>query len=254
MAHIESQPYAAAPGERIVAVDHTTTRTGLHSRVSWGAVFAGVVIATALQLVLTVLGAAIGLTALDGEDSGKAFGIGAGLWALLVPLITLFVGGMTAGRLANVREKGDAFLHGALVWGVSLLLAAWLLGTGASRLIGSTLNLAGNVAGGAANAAGQVASRSDVNAADVQGADDRLRQEAAQRGVTEGEAQQRADSLRQQAGQVADKAQGVAAGGAWLALLALGLSLAAAALGATRAVPKHHATVTTTTTHRPATA
>src|SRR3954467_6211179 len=47
----------------------------LTSRVSWGAVFAGLVVATALQIVFTVLGAAIGLTALDGPDSGKAFGI-----------------------------------------------------------------------------------------------------------------------------------------------------------------------------------
>lgn len=253
MAGMDAQGYGATTVDRSVTVDRTAGWPGAHSRVSWGAVFAGVVIAVALQLVMTLLGAAIGLTALDGEDSGKAFGIGAGIWALLVPLVTMFVGGMTAGRLANVRDRTDGFVHGALVWAVALLLAAWLLGTGASRLIGSTLNLAGNVAGGAANAAGQVASRGDVDAGAVQGADDRVRQEAAQRGITEDSARRALDNVQQRAGQVADKAQGFAAGGAWLALLALGLSLLASVLGARRAVPQAQVAATTTT-HRTTTA
>lgn len=210
------------------------TRPGLLSRVSWGAVFAGLVIATALQVVLTVLGAAIGLTALDGQDSGKAFGIGAGIWALLVPLVTLFVGGLTAGRLAGLRDRGDAFVHGALVWGLSLLLATYLLGTGASRVLGGTLNLAGNLTGSAVSAAGSVASRPGLDAGDLKA---RAEQEARAQGVSEAEIAARSSRMQERAGEVADTAQAVAAGGAWLALLALGLSLAAAALGALRNVP-----------------
>src|SRR5215207_9504583 len=163
--------------------DRAAPLGGALSRVSWGAVFAGLVMATALQITLTVLGAAIGLTALDGEDSGKAFGIGAAIWALLVPLITLFVGGMTVGRLATVRDSLESFMHGALVWALSLLLATWLIGTGASRVLGGTLNLAGNLTGSAVTAAGQVASRPDLDASDVQGAGERARSEAAERGM-----------------------------------------------------------------------
>jgi hypothetical protein len=227
-----------------IAIQHSGTTAdrggyaGVLSRVSWGAVFAGLVLATALQVVLTVLGAAIGLTALDGADSGKAFGVGAGIWALLVPLITLFVGGMTAGRLANVRDRADGFIHGALVWGLSLLLATYLLGTGASRILGGTLSLAGNLTGGAVSAASNVASRSDLDAGDVQSARARAEAEARERGVTQQDVQNKVAEVRESAGEVADKAQSVAAGGAWLALLALGLSLAAAAFGALRGVPR----------------
>ncbi len=224
-----------------IGIQHSGTtadRPGVLSRVNWGAVFAGLVLATALQVVLTVLGAAIGLTALDGADSGKAFGVGAGIWALLVPLVTLFVGGMTAGRLANVRERADGFIHGALVWGLSLLLATYLLGTGASRILGGTLNLAGNLTGGAVSAAGNVASRPDLDAGDVQGVRDRAEAEARERGVTQQDVQNKVAEVRESAGDVADTAQAVAAGGAWVALLALGLSLAAAAFGALRGVPR----------------
>lgn len=249
-AGMDAHMHATGGPDRGIAVERTAGWSGVLSRVSWGAVFAGVVIATALQLVLTVLGAAIGLTALDGQDSGKAFGIGAGIWAVLVPLATLFLGGMTAGRLAGVRDKFEGFMHGALVWSVSLLMAAWLLGTGASRLIGSTLNLAGNVAGGAASTAGQVASRSDIDQGDLSQARERARQEAAERGITGDSVRSRVAEVRESAGEVADQAQGIAAGSAWLALLGLGLSLAAAVLGARKAVPRE-ATVRTTTTTRP---
>ena len=218
-------------------VDRSAGRPGAFSRISWGAVFAGLLIATALQVVLTVLGAAIGLTALDGEDSGRAFGIGAGIWALLVPLATLFVGGMTAGRLANVRDRADGFIHGALVWALSLLLATWMVGTGASKVLGGTLNLAGNLTGSAVSAAGNVASRSDLDAGDVAQARDRAMNEAQANGVTEQDVRAQANRVQESAGEVADKAQAVAAGGAWLALLALGLSLAAAAFGALRGLP-----------------
>jgi hypothetical protein len=232
------------------SADRGLSRLGALSRVSWGAVFAGLVIATALQVTLTVLGAAIGLTALDGPDSGKAFGVGAAIWALLVPLVTLFVGGMTAGRLANVRDRGDNFVHGALVWALSLLLAAYLIGTGASKILGGTLSLAGSLGGGAANAAGQLASRSDLDPSDIRQTANAVQDSAAAHGVTQEDVRARAAQVRQQAGQVADKAQGIAAGGAWLALLALGLSLAAAVLGARRALnPEHeHVRATTTTT------
>jgi hypothetical protein len=216
--------------------DRPTGWPGAISRVSWGAVFAGLVIATALQVVFTVLGAAIGLTALDGSDSGRAFGIGTAIWALLVPLVTLFVGGATAGRLAAVRDRSSGFIHGALVWGLSLLLAVWLLGTGASRVLGGTLNLAGNVAGSAVSTASDVAASGNV---DVEGARDRLESEAAERGISQQDVQNQAAQARERAGEIADTAQAAAAGGAWLALLALGLSLGAAALGALRTVPRH---------------
>ena len=51
------------------------------TRLSWGAIFAGVVIAVAIQLVLGILGTGIGLTMVDpveGTTPGAAgFGIGA---------------------------------------------------------------------------------------------------------------------------------------------------------------------------------
>lgn len=200
-------------------------RTGVFRHLSWGAVFAGFVVAVTLQITLTVLGAAIGLTALDGADNARAFGIGAAIWAILIPLVTLYIGGRVAGRSAHLHDTGDAVLHAALVWGLSVLLAVWLLGTGASRIVGGTLDFAGRTASGALSGAGAAIAGSDVTP-------EAARQAAAEQGITEEDARRQLEAAQQQAAQVAGQVQEGVAGGAWVALLALLLSLLAAVLGA----------------------
>ena len=67
------------------------------ARVSWGSIFAGAIIALATQLVLTLVGMAIGLATVSpasgGTPSGTALGLGATIWLLISSLISLFFGG-----------------------------------------------------------------------------------------------------------------------------------------------------------------
>lgn len=135
-------------------------RTGF--RLSMGAIVVGFVIATALQIVFSTLGAAIGFAAFDpGQgDSAGGLGIGAAIWFALTAIVSMFVGGMTTGRLAGVLNRSDGMLHGIAVWAFSTLLAVYLLGSGASRVLGGVTGFLGQTAasavGGAASGAGQV--------------------------------------------------------------------------------------------------
>ena len=101
------------------------------SRIGWGAVIAGFFIATVTQILLNALGVAIGLSAVDPqmEASGRAIGMGAGIWTLITTLISVFIGAWwPAGILPFVREeKGRckgcssgrfpfSFLFGLLRW------------------------------------------------------------------------------------------------------------------------------------------
>ena len=56
------------------------------ARISWGSIFAGAIIALATQLVLTLVGMAIGLAAVNpatgGTPSGTTLGLGATIWLL----------------------------------------------------------------------------------------------------------------------------------------------------------------------------
>ncbi len=133
-----------------VPVTHTHPVAEPTHRVSWAAVLAGVTVALVSQLLLGVLGIAIGASAIDPlheADPTRGLGTGAGIWFVLSGLISLFAGGWTAGRLAGIHRTVDSSLHGVLTWGVTTLFTFYLLTTGVGAIIG-----------GAARALGQGAS------------------------------------------------------------------------------------------------
>lgn len=121
-------------------------------RLSWGAVFAGLVTAIALQVVLTVLGLAIGLGAWDPSEGFGGIGTGVWVWALVSALASLFAGGVVTGRLAGILTPGDGALHGLLMWGLSLLVGLWLVGSGAGFVLGTAFDVIGSTVASAAGA------------------------------------------------------------------------------------------------------
>ena len=131
------------------------------ARLSWGAIFAGVVIAVAVQLVLGILGAGIGLTMVDpveGTTPGATgFGIGAGLYWLITTVLALGTGGYAAARVAGVQERFDALVHGLTVWGVTLILTLYLLTSAVGGIIGGAFRTVGTVAGAAGTTVGAAA-------------------------------------------------------------------------------------------------
>jgi hypothetical protein len=150
------------------------------TRLSWGSIFAGVVIAVAVQLVLGILGAGIGLTLVDpvqGTTPGAAgFGIGAGIYWLITTVLALGAGGYAAARVAGVHERFDALVHGLVVWGVTLILTLYLLTSAVGGIIGGAFRTVGAVAGAAGSTVGAAAPK----AASVAGIDEGdVRSEAA---------------------------------------------------------------------------
>ncbi len=157
----------AAADERLVGKTAT--------RLSWGAIFAGVVIAIAVQVVLGILGAGIGLTMVDpveGTTPGAAgFGIGAGIYWLITTVLALGAGGYAAARVAGVHERFDALVHGLVVWGVTLIVTLYLLTSAVGGIIGGAFRTVGAVAGAAGTTVGaavpQAAAIAGVDKGDV---------------------------------------------------------------------------------------
>ena len=145
-------------------------------RISWGAIFAGVVIAVAVQLVMGILGTGIGLSMVDpvqGSTPGAAgFGIGAGIYWLITTIVALGAGGYAAARMSGVTEKFDALVHGLVVWGVTLILTLYLLTSAVGGIIGGAFRTVGAVAGAAGSTVGaaapKVAQVAGVDETDVQ--------------------------------------------------------------------------------------
>ncbi|MDX5418416.1 MAG: hypothetical protein LPK14_03705 [Hymenobacteraceae bacterium] len=122
-------------------------------RISWGAVFAGLAVALVIQLTLSLLGLGIGVGSIDpAEEQNPMAGLGTGtlIWWVVSMLISLFVGGWVAGRLAGMPTAFDSILHGILTWSLFTLVSFYLLTTavgsvisGVGSIVGRTLSLAG---------------------------------------------------------------------------------------------------------------
>jgi hypothetical protein len=231
-------------------------RTGF--RLSWGAIFAGLFVALGVHLVLALLGVAIGFTVIDPATPGGAtagdVATGVGIWAAISGLIALFMGGTTTGRLAGILTRGDGALHGIVLWALTTIMLVWLIVSGLGFLLGGAFNVIGRTASAAVGAVGGVAPElaGPALTGAVRGEERQtlISEIAARTGLSQAEAanivgdaetraqqtrQQvaaQADTLQQRAPQIAQDVTDAASRGAWWALLALGLSLGAATLGA----------------------
>lgn len=153
-----STTYSNEPPFGGSAIDATSNLTAvtphLHRRISWGAIIGGVILVIAVQLLLSLLGAGIGLDTVNTNagttPNASSLGIGAGAWWVVTSIIALAFGGYVAAWLAGIELRWDGFLHGLITWGIATLLTVWLM----SSAIGSVIGGGASALGGIASAAG----------------------------------------------------------------------------------------------------
>ncbi len=108
--------------------------------VSWSAMFCGVVVAMALEGVLSFIGNAIGLQLVNPLNlaAARVPGTGSSLWTLGVPLGCLFVGGLIAGLLWSYHTTLDSVVMGLVVWS---LVGLFEVGLAAIMSFGAPANI-----------------------------------------------------------------------------------------------------------------
>ncbi len=187
-----------------------------HAHISWGAIFAGAVMALVSQLAFSLLGLGVGASAANpySDNPVGGLGLGAAVWTLLSVLISLFTGGYVAGRLAGMQRKQDSMLHGLVTFGLTSLLGFYLLTSGLGSLIGGAGSLVSSVvkqAGqavssaspGLMDAAKSKLADSGISTDDIQGQINQLLQQTGKPELQPGNLQNRAQGA-------ADQAQGTA--------------------------------------------
>ncbi|MEG4283205.1 hypothetical protein QUB68_08760 [Microcoleus sp. A006_D1] len=111
-----------------------------HDLVRWGPIFSGLVIAIATQLVLSALGAAIGLSNIANSGAPRSIagsvGTGVGIWSIISLLISLGVGGWVTARACGPMNRSTALLNGAILWATTLTIGSWLLANGVAGTFG----------------------------------------------------------------------------------------------------------------------
>ncbi len=128
-----------------------TDLLAVKSRVSWGAIAAGAMVALSVYLLLTFIGIAVGLEAARNPRASDSLGAGTTIFVILSLLISMFFGGWATSRLAVGESKLEAILYGIILWGVLFVGMFWLVSAGFSAGFGGVMSLAS----GAANAASE---------------------------------------------------------------------------------------------------
>ena len=134
------------------------TTDKLPSRVSWGAIISGGLVAVAVGAMFNILGVAIGAGTIEPTIPGETpdagtFGIAGAAWLMVSNLLGLAAGGYVAARLSGTADDTDGVLHGLSVRAIAFLLSAVLLGNvaaGTARGVGSLVQGAASTAGSAA--------------------------------------------------------------------------------------------------------
>lgn len=154
-----SETTRMVPAEVSAVAAETVVRERL--RLSWGAIFGGAVAAFGLWLLLYVFGLAVGLSTLNPNDTSslRPSGMFTGIWALVAPLIALFVGGWVAGRGAGVIDRSGGAIHGLVVWGLAALLGATLIAALMSAVVSGVASVGKAVAGAGGQVIGAAASQ-----------------------------------------------------------------------------------------------
>jgi hypothetical protein len=95
----------------------TKREAAIRPEIYWSSILAGSFIAMGTWLFLLALGAAIGGA---GSNTWTA------LYTLISPIIALFFGSMVAAR-AGFPSRGEAVLHGVVIWGFTMSISSLLL-------------------------------------------------------------------------------------------------------------------------------
>jgi hypothetical protein len=110
--------------------------------INFRAVIGGTIVALGVWAMLLAFGLALGLTSIDPDDADslRGSGIFTGIWGLAAPIVALLIGAWVAARSAGRMNRTGAAVHGAVVWGLTTVLAVWMLGRLTSAVVGGAVD------------------------------------------------------------------------------------------------------------------
>lgn len=129
-----------------VALDSSDAgRKPYFSPIRWTAIFAGLAGGLASYMLLSLLGVAVGLTAVDPQSTDPVGGVpvATGIWTGISMLLGAFIGGYVSGRMSGLSRRADGMLHGFVAWGSTTLLFAVLMTTALGAALGGTFRILG---------------------------------------------------------------------------------------------------------------
>ena len=138
---------APVPGRGAGSIDELTHDALIRrDLVRWGPIVAGLVTVIATLAILSSLGLAIGLSAIEPGSGGiTEISTGAWIWGIAAAAVAFFLGGLVAALSAAVGGRGRGLLNGLMVGAASITATLLLIGVGAGALLGAGASALGDV-------------------------------------------------------------------------------------------------------------
>jgi hypothetical protein len=108
--------------------------------IRWGPIWAGLITALTIFLLLQLLAIGLGLIGIGPGDGG-----GGGWVSAIIGLIAFVAGGLVAGMTSVVRGEATGLLNGFLVWALGTVLILLLSALGLGQIFGALGNVVGQL-------------------------------------------------------------------------------------------------------------
>jgi hypothetical protein len=156
---IWTEPMAETIPITETAVAPTDLITPIGLRVRRGGVMSRFVVAIGTLMLLGALGLAVGITAIGDPraatgEAAAGLGMGAGIWAFITLLVSVFLGDMVSTKVTDRPDRLGAVIHGTLVWVLFSLFLVWLIASGISLGFTGLFSIVGSLTRGATAVAG----------------------------------------------------------------------------------------------------
>src|SRR5580698_10022940 len=119
-----------------------TTYNRFSPSLCWKAIIGGTVAAIGIHILLTTLGIGAGLATfspMTDTNPVAHFNVGAAIVWSVCALVALWFGGLVAGRFSHSIHNG--FVHGILVWSLTLIMTLHLLSMGTGMILGGAMKV-----------------------------------------------------------------------------------------------------------------
>jgi hypothetical protein len=103
----------------------------VQSRVSWGAIVGGSLIALTVYLLLGLLLGGIGLSLTESGVRSGAVTWYAAIAGILSMIVAMFCGGCVTSQLTAGETRSETLIHGTLTWALVTAITIWMVMMGA---------------------------------------------------------------------------------------------------------------------------
>ena len=122
-------------------IDIVNVGNGPRDRVRWGPIWAGLVTAIAIFLLLSAAAVAVAAQVVSTRAGADEAGLAGGIVSAVIALLAFLVGGYVAARTAGVIGRGYGALNGFLVWALGIVIVLALAAFGLGSLFGASGDL-----------------------------------------------------------------------------------------------------------------